>query len=173
MPDELVSGLLRTPNLRVLLALAAGAGRKARDLASLAPASASILAQGLASVAIVGALQKTQQRTNLQVECDGPLHGLCLDADAEGHVRGYVKNRQLAFSGDAGEFAWRPLFGNKGFLSVLRDLGHGEHYRSSVQLEHFDLAADLQSFFETSDQVQSHFQLEVLADGKEPLGTVG
>lgn len=172
MADELVSALLKDWNLRVLYTQVAGAARLARDTARLLPTSAELLAQGLASAALVGALQKSNARMNLQIECDGPLHGLFVDANAEGSVRGYVKNRLLAFQGDPGEFRYRPVFGNKGFISVLRDQGNGEHYRSSIELRHFDLARDLEAFFLTSDQVESRVLIEVQPSDGEHLGQV-
>lgn len=172
MADELVSGLLKDFNLRVLYTQVAGAARRARDTARLGETSAELLAQGLASAALLGALQKSNSRMNLQIECDGPLHGMFVDANAEGSVRGYVKNRLLAFTGDAGEFRYRPVFGNKGFISVLRDQGNGEHYRSSIELRHFDLAKDLEAFFLTSDQVESRVLLEVQPEGEERLARV-
>lgn len=172
MADELVSALLQDWNLRVLYTQVAGAARRARDTAKLGATSAEMLAQGLASAAVLGALQKSNARLNLQVECDGPLHGMFVDANAEGSVRGYVKNRILAFSGDEGPFRYRPVFGNKGFISVLRDLGQGEHYRSSVELTHFDLARDLEAFFLASEQVESRFFIELQPAGEEHLGRV-
>lgn len=173
MSDELASALLKGPGLRVLLAITSEASRKARDQAGLSPTSAALLAQGLTAAALVGALQKEKSsRVNLQLECDGPLRGLFADSDTEGHVRGYVKNPYLEFSGISEAFRWRPVLGNSGFLSVLRDLGKGEYYRSSVELEWMDLARDLERFFRSSEQLPAHVQLEVLPDGHEPLGRV-
>ncbi|MDQ3266190.1 MAG: Hsp33 family molecular chaperone HslO [Myxococcota bacterium] len=171
MGDQLVSGLLKKSNLRVLCVSAAESAQKARDLAKLFPTSAAMLAQGLAAGAILGALQKDGTRLNFQVECEGPLHGLFVDADAQGQVRGYVKNRNLAFVGDPAAHS-RAVFGGAGFISVLRDLGNGEHYRSSVALQHFELGLDMEEYLHTSDQVDSRFVVEVSAVGEEGLGRV-
>lgn len=172
MGDELASALLKSLGLRVLLALTGETSRKARGLASLAPASAALLAQGLTAAVLLGALQKGERRINLQLECDGPLRGLFADSDPEGHVRGYVKNPHVQLSGKSEAFRWRPALGNSGFLSVLRDKGEGEYYRSAVKLEWMDLARDLERFFETSEQLPAHVQLQVLALDSEPLGLV-
>lgn len=172
MADERISGLLKKAGLRVLYVQAAGAAQHARELARLGPTSAAVLAQGLVSAAVLGTLQKSGQRMNLQLECDGALRGLFVDGDAAGNVRGYVKARQLAFSGDPSVVPGRAVYGNKGFLSVLRDQGDGEHYRSSIALHHFELAADLEEFFKTSDQVDTRLAIELLGTPEEPLGTV-
>lgn len=172
MGDELVSALLKDLNLRVLLAITPMAARKAREQAHLWPTSAVLLSQGLTAAALMGALQKEKSRINVQLECDGPLRGFFADSDSEGHVRGYVKNPNVEFSGASEAFRWRPALGNSGFLSVLRDLGQGEYYRSSVALERLDFARDLERYFEISEQLRTHVMLEALPVDREPLGIV-
>jgi molecular chaperone Hsp33 len=176
MADELVSGLLKETDLRVVLVTASELARRARELHRSATASASLMAQGLTAGALLAALQKSDSRVNLQLECDGPLRGLFVDGDTSGVLRGYVKNPLVSHAGAEGQYHWRPALGNKGFLSVLRDLGGGEYYRSSVELERFDLAKDLERYFTISDQVPSRVYLTVLpekSDGSaEPLGLV-
>ena len=174
MSDELVSGLLKNTDLRVVLASTTELSRQARATHHTAPAAAVLLSQALTAAALMGALQKTDSRINIQLECDGPLRGLFVDGDTSGLVRGYVKNTLVEYSGGDGQYHWRPVLGNKGFLSVLRDLGGGEYYRSSVDLEAFDLAGDLERYFRQSDQLPSHVMLAQLPEGgdAEPLGHV-
>jgi molecular chaperone Hsp33 len=173
MADELVSALLRAEGLRVVLALTSDLSKRARELAGMRPGSAAMLAQGLTAGLLLAALQKERTRLNLQMECDGPLRGLFVDASSSGEVRGYVKNPLVEHIGGEGEFRWRPVLGNSGFLSVLRDQGGGEYYRSSVQLGRFDLAKDLKAFFVESEQIRTEVQLGLLSQGEEPLAVVG
>jgi len=173
MADELVSALLRAEDLRVVLALTSDLSHRARELASMRPGSAAMLAQGLTAGLLLAALQKERTRLNLQLECDGPLRGLFVDASSSGEVRGYVKNPLVEHIGGEGDFRWRPVLGNSGFLSVLRDQGGGEYYRSSVQLGRFDLAQDLKAFFAESEQIRTEVFLELVAEGEEPLAVVG
>ncbi len=172
MSDELVSALLKESNLRVLLAVTSETSRQAREKAGLWPTSAVLLSQGLTAGALMGALQKEKSRINVQLECDGPLRGFFVDSDTEGHIRGYVKNPNVEFSGTSEEFRWRPALGNSGFLSVLRDLGKGEYYRSAVALERLDFARDLERYFEISEQLRTHVVLDTLPVDREPLGVV-
>src|SRR4051812_14441435 len=173
MADELVSALLRAEDLRVVLALTGDLSRRARELAAMRPGSAAMLAQGLTAGLLLAALQKERARLNLQLECDGPLRGLFVDASSTGEVRGYVKNPHVEHLGGEGEFRWRPVLGNTGFLSVLRDQGGGESYRSSVQLARFDLARDLEAFFADSEQLRAEVILGAVPEGEEPLAVVG
>jgi molecular chaperone Hsp33 len=176
MSDELVSALLKDVDLRVVLALTSGLSRQARATHKSEPASAALLSQGLTAAALMGALQKSESRINIQLECDGPLRGFFVDGDASGLVRGYSKNPYVAHVGAEGQYRWRPVFGNKGYISVLREIGGGEYYRSSVELERFDFTEDLERYFGISDQVATQLLLEQVprqeGDTTEPLGTV-
>jgi molecular chaperone Hsp33 len=176
MADELVSGLLKNVDVRMVLALTSELSRQARATHKSEPASAALLSQGLTAAAMIAALQKGDTRINLQLECDGPLRGFFVDGDTSGLVRGYTKNPLVAHTGAKGEYQWRPVLGNKGFISVLRDIGQGEYYRSSVELERFDFAEDLERYFAMSDQVATQLKLEQLPmegnGASEPLGIV-
>jgi molecular chaperone Hsp33 len=174
MASSVLTGLIREPGIRVLLAEVTEVAQKAQQSHGLFPGASVMLAQGLAAGALLAALQKENQPVNLQLECDGPLRGLFVDAQPDGSLRGYVKNRYVEFEGGAGAYRFRPILGNKGYLSVLRDFGNGEFYRSSVELSHFDLSADLQAFFAQSEQTVTEVGLGVLAgaDG-QLLAAVG
>ncbi|MBM7118999.1 Hsp33 family molecular chaperone HslO [Archangium primigenium] len=172
MADELVSGLLKESDLRVVLVTAGDLSRRARELHRSSSASAALMAQALTAGALLAALQKNDSRINLQLECDGPLRGLFVDGDGSGVLRGYVKNPLVSHAGLDGEYHWRPVLGNHGFLSVLRDLGDGEHYRSAVELESFELAKDMERYFAISDQLPSRVYLTVQPEGEERLGLV-
>lgn len=177
MSDELVSGLLKDTDLRVVLATTGALSREARATHQAEPAAAALFSQALTAAALMASQQKEEgARINLQLECDGPLRGLFVDGDTSGLVRGYVKNPYVGYAGSEGEYQWRPVLGNKGFLSVLRQRGEGDYYRSSVELQHFNLMKDLENYLNTSDQVRSqlHFvQLPEASDGaEEPLGRV-
>jgi molecular chaperone Hsp33 len=169
MSDRLVRGLVPALGLRVVLVRVGDTARMARVLHGLSPTTAHLFAQALAAGALLGALEKGERRVNLQLECDGPLSGLFVDADADGNVRGYVRRPQVHFPGDVGRGA-RAAIGGSGFLSVLRDVGGGQHYRSAVELQALDLAEDLRRWFASSEQVASAVDLAVVPRDAEPLG---
>lgn len=172
MSDALVRALLEPAEVRICAVVATAAAREARDLHQLGHGAAAVLAQGLAAGALVASLQKDDARINLQLECDGQLRGMFVDASGAGAVRGYVKNPWLELEGQVGAFQWRPALGNKGFLSVLREQEGGEFYRSAVELTAFGLAEDLNHYFATSDQVATCVALHVAPAPGERLGAV-
>jgi molecular chaperone Hsp33 len=171
MTDRLCRGLIPSRGLRAVFVRLGDTARMARMLHGLYPTSARLFAEALAAGALLGALQKEKGRVNLQVECDGPIGGLFVDADPDGNVRGYVRRPAVHFPGDAARGAHAAL-GGSGYLSVLRDPGGGQYYRSAVQLEAFDLAEDLRRWFASSEQVATALDLAVVARDGEPLGDV-
>jgi molecular chaperone Hsp33 len=172
MSDRICRGLYPSRGLRVVFARVTETARLARMLHGLYPTSAWLFAQALAGGVLLGALQKREgERVNLQLECDGPLGGLLVDADAAGNVRGYVRHAAVHFPGDPARGAHAAL-GGTGHLTVLRPLAEGGYYRSTVELESFDLAADLRRWFARSEQVATALDLCVLPRGDEPLGEV-
>ncbi|HEX9306053.1 MAG TPA: Hsp33 family molecular chaperone HslO [Anaeromyxobacter sp.] len=171
MTDRLCRGIIPSHGLRAVFVRLGDTARMARVLHGLYPTSARVFAEALAAGALLGALQKHTARVNLQLQCDGPLGGLFVDADADGNVRGYVQRPAVNFPGDPARGA-RAALGGSGLLSVLRDLGGGQHYRSAVQLEALDLAGDLRRWFEASEQVATALELAIAPAADEPLGEV-
>ena len=169
MSDRLCRGTFPSRGVRAVFVRVGDTARMARMLHGLYPTAARLFAEALAAGAVLGALQKDGGRVNLQVECDGPIGGLFVDADSLGNVRGYVRRPAVHFPGDPVRGA-RAALGGSGFLSVLRDLGGGQHYRSAVQLEALDLAGDLRRWFDASEQVSTAFGLAVTPRGDEALG---
>jgi molecular chaperone Hsp33 len=168
MGDRLLRGLVEGRGLRVIYARVTETARVARMLHGCYPTAAVLFAEALAGGALLGALQKERSRVNLQVECDGPLGGLFVDADTEGSVRGYVRRPQVHFLGDVRAGA-RAALGRAGFLSVLRDLGGGNFYRGSVELGELDLPGYLRRYFSESEQVATALDIQVIDAPGEPI----
>jgi molecular chaperone Hsp33 len=172
MIDRLVRGLIPAHGLRALFVRVGDTARMTRMLHGLGPTAAWIFGEALAAGALLGALQKDSSgRVNLQLEADGPLRGLFVDADPEGNLRGYVRAPQISFPGEP-EVAARAALGTTGYLSVIRDLGGGRFYRSSVELAEDGLTGVLRRWFSASEQVETAFDLAVVPRGEEPLGDV-
>jgi molecular chaperone Hsp33 len=163
--DVIFKGFIEASSVSVSLVVVSGVAQEGRRRHALETVSATLLGHAFAGAALLASLQKGDTRVNLQLECDGPLRGLFVDAATDGTMRGYVKNPHLGVE-MSGAFRWRAALGNAGFLSVLRDIGH-EYYRSSVELTAFDLAQDLNHFFTISEQVATSVAIASTA-GSEP-----
>ena len=172
MTDRLVRALWAEKGLSASIAVVTQAAREGQKLHGLHDVSAMLLGQLLTAGALLVSLQKDQTRVNVQLECDGPLRGMFVDAGADGYLRGYVKNPSLAVEGHHGPMRWRPALGNSGFLSVLKDVGEADYYRSSVELKAMEPAVDLEHYFAASEQVATRIALAVERGPDQPLGAV-
>jgi molecular chaperone Hsp33 len=171
MIDRLTRGLFPAHGLRAIFVRVGDTARMTRMLHGLSPTAAHAFAEALAAGALVGALQKSKGRVNLQLEGNGPLRGLFVDADPEGNVRGYVRAPAVHHPGDPAAAVVRAL-GTDGYLSVIRDLGGGQFYRSAVDRRGEPLAGVLRRWFAASEQVETALDLVVAPKGDEPLGDV-
>jgi len=169
--DLLLRGLVRAPDLRVILVEATDLSRMARMLHGLAPTSAAVFAEALTAGLLLGALQKERTRVNLSLEVDGPLSGILVDADTEGNIRGRVRRPDVHFPGDP-SVGPRAALGGSGTLSVLRDQGHGKFYRGSVEFVPGTLTDNLRRYFAASEQVATALDVRVQPTDREPLGAV-
>lgn len=169
MSDRLVRGLLPSRGLRIIHCRVTDTARIARMLHAFTPTTARLFAESLAAGLLVASLQKGQSRVNLQIECDGPVRGLFIDADPDGNVRGYVRAPHVHFPGDPAAGV-RAALGGSGYLSILRDLGSGNFYRGQVELRDMDVAKDLSRFFTESEQILTALDIVVTSREDEPIG---
>ena len=162
-----------------MLCSAAGVAREARSRHGLAAGSAAALAQGLTAALLLAARQRT--RVDVQLECNGPLRGLLVDADESGAVRGLVRANALEGSARADEparFDPRPLFASPhderaGMLSVLcAPSGGGSAHRAAFPFAGADLGAALTLFLRGDREEGGEMALEVLVSAREPLVAV-
>jgi molecular chaperone Hsp33 len=89
----------------------------------LGEGSAAALGQALCGALLLAAHLET--RTDVQLDCPGPLRGMLADADETGAARGLVKERELPASYAGGRFDPKPLLATgsdelAGRLSVVR-----------------------------------------------------
>jgi molecular chaperone Hsp33 len=100
----------------------------------------------------------------VQIQGDGPIGSILVDADAEGHVRGYVKNPHVHLPSNAqGKLDVGGAVGN-GMLYVIRDYGLKDLYRGSSELQTGEISDDFTYYFAVSEQTPSAVGAGVLVD---------
>ena len=109
----------------------------------------------------------------LQVKGDGPIGGITVTADSQGHVKGYVENPDVLLPANAlGKLDVGGAVGN-GMLRVIKDMGLKEPYVGQVALETGELGDDLTYYFATSEQVPSSVGLGVLMEKDNTVKQAG
>ncbi len=132
------------------------------------PVAAAALGRALTGGALLASLLKEGQSVALKFEADGPLGRLVVEAERNGHVRGYVQNPGADVPDREGKLDVSGALGTNGFLTVLKDLGLKEPYQGIVSLRSGEIAQDIAHYLLESEQVPSAVALGtyVEADGR-------
>ncbi|MFC4075504.1 Hsp33 family molecular chaperone HslO [Salinithrix halophila] len=129
------------------------------------PVVSAALGRTVSAGAMMGMMMKSDRdRLTIQVRGDGPIGQIVVDADALGHVRGYVDNPAVDLPlNNQGKLDVAAAVG-KGTLDVVKDLGLKEPYRGSVRLVSGELGDDFTYYLTVSEQVPSAVGVGVLVD---------
>ncbi|MBN2910641.1 Hsp33 family molecular chaperone HslO [Polycladomyces sp. WAk] len=129
------------------------------------PVASAALGRTATVGAMMGLMLKSERdRLTIQIKGDGPLGQIVVDADAQGHVRGYVDNPAVDLPlNAAGKLDVAGAVG-KGMLYVIKDLGLKEPYRGASPIVSGELGDDFTYYFTRSEQIPSAVGVGVLVD---------
>lgn len=129
------------------------------------PTATAALGRTVTAAAMMGAMLKGNERLTVQVKGDGPIGQIIADANANGEVRGYVREPHVHLpSNSKGKLDVAGAVGTTGFIHVTKDLGLKEPYRGSVPIISGELGEDFTYYFAISEQTPSAVGLGVLVD---------
>lgn len=115
----------------------------------------------IAGGALLSGLLKGTQRLALQIEGNGPIGKMGVEADANGCLRATIRNPVTGLPPRDDRFDVAGAVGKAGFLTVRKDLGLKQPYQSTVQLQTSEIAEDLAWYLTRSEQVPSSLGLGV------------
>jgi molecular chaperone Hsp33 len=165
--DYGVIAITREDALRAFVVKTTNLCEIARLRHKLSPMAAAVLGRALTGAILLTSLLKhgTEQRVLLRIEGDGPVGLVVAEATAKGEVRGFVQNPQVPTfikeEGGRKKFDIGKAVG-KGTLTVIKDLGFGTPYESSVPLVSGEIAQDIAYYLLKSEQIPSAVAIGVL-----------
>lgn len=138
------------------------------------PVCTAALGRLLTAGSMMGSMMKSKADImTLLIRCDGPIGGLCVTADADGNVKGYVNEPLVMLPAKPNHhFDVGGALG-KGILSVIRDLGLKDPYVGEVELQTGEIAEDLTYYFASSEQTPSVVGLGVLMNKDNTVACAG
>ncbi len=174
MADQLIRATAAAGGIRVVGVTTTRLTEVARQRHELSYVATAALGRAMtAGLLLASSMKQPQSRVNIRVKGNGPLGGLLIDAGLDGTVRGYVEHPQVELPpSENGKLNVGAAIGQDGYLYVVRDVGYGYPYSSTVELVSGEIGDDLTHYLATSEQTPSALVLGVFvgADGVEVAG---
>ena len=132
-----------------------------------------ILGHAYLGVTLMSVNLKGKDQISMKIDCSGPVKGLSVEVNAQGEVRGFIKQNPIPVKKALTNLNLSSLFG-AGFLSVSRHLEDAKHpFTGQVMLQYGNIAKDLANYYLTSEQIPSSFNLSIHFDEKGELAGAG
>ena len=174
MADQLIRATAAGGGIRVVGVITTKLTEVARQRHQLSYVATAALGRTMAAgLLLASSMKRPQSRVNIRVKGDGPLGGILVDAGLDGTVRGYVDNPAVELPPNAaGKLDVGTAVGRQGYVYVVRDIGYGYPYSSTVELVSGEIGEDITHYLATSEQTASALTLGVYVgrNGVEAAG---
>jgi molecular chaperone Hsp33 len=169
MADQLVRGTAADGGIRVVGVITTRLTEEARQRHQLSYVATAALGRTMSSgLLLASSMKREGSRVNIRVKGNGPLGGILVDAGLDGTVRGYVENPQVELAPNhQGKLDVGGAVGPDGYLYVVRDVGYGYPYSSTVELVSGEIGDDVAHYLVSSEQTPSALLVGVFV---EPSG---
>lgn len=167
MSDQLIRATAANGSIRAVGAITTTLTEVARQRHQLSYVATSALGRTMAAgLLLASSMKQKQSRVNLRVRGTGPLKGLMVDAGRDGTVRGFVDRPQVELPlNEDGKLDVGKALG-AGYLNVMRDVGYGTPYTSTVELVSGEIGDDVTYYLAHSEQTPSALMVGVFLDAQ-------
>jgi molecular chaperone Hsp33 len=173
MNDYLVRIFTKAGNIRGLACVTTNLVEEARRRHGTFPTASAALGRALTGGALLGALLKTGQRVALMFEGNGPLKRIIVEVASNGAVRGHVEVPDIYLVREDGKLDVAGALGRTGLLTVTKDLGLKEPYKSTIRFCSGEIAEDLAFYLTESEQIPSAVALGVYVEPDKHVSAAG
>lgn len=172
--DKLIQGIAADQTMRVMAAITTETVAEAMRRHQMSPTASAAFGRVLTGTLLLASSLKDFDRLTVKIESSGAIKGIVAEANADGKVRGYVKNPNAELPPKAnGKFDVAGIVGD-GMFHVLRESGfdvglYKEPYHGSVPITSGEIAEDFAYYLAKSEQLPSAVMLGVLLQNSAPF----
>ncbi len=161
MSDYMVRAIAGGGNIRAFAAVSTGLAEEGRRRHDTWPTATAALGRTLTAAALMSANLKSENESiTIRIDGDGPVGGVICDADAQGQVRGYVRNPHVDLDLKNGKLNVSGAVGS-GYLHVTRQLALEGVYTGTAEIISGEIAEDITYYLTKSEQTPSAVALGV------------
>ena len=157
MADQLIRATAASGGIRAVGVITTRLTEEVRGRHNLSYVATAALGRTMsAGLLLASNMKRSGSRINIRVKGNGLLGGILVDAGLDGTVRGYVDNPEVELPPSSkGKLDVGGAVGKEGYLYVVRDVGYGYPYASTVELVSGEIGEDVAHYLVTSEQTPS------------------
>lgn len=172
--DYLIRATAENGYVRAFAAVTTETVEAARQAHNTSPVATAALGRLMTGAVMMGAdMKDDRDLLTVKIGCSGPIKGLVVTADRNGHVKGYAQNPSVMLPpNEVGKLDVGGAL-DTGVLTVIKDIGLKEPYVGDTILVSGEIAEDLTYYYATSEQIPSSVALGVLMNKENTVRQAG